>query len=83
MNKQIKYRIILPESPTVEGESEKLVFNSRGNPFTVLADHAPMLGVINRGSLLVYEKSSDAKEYGFQEGYFNIKDNEVTVNILR
>lgn len=83
MNNLLKYKIIFPELPAIEGETDKLVLNSKCNPLTILVNHAPMIGVIEKGVLKINNDNGESKEYNYYDGYFSVKDGNVIVNILR
>jgi len=83
MNNRLKYKIIFPELPAIEGETDKLLLNSKGNPLTILANHAPMIGVIEKGVLKINNDNGESAEYNYYDGYFNVKEGSVIINILR
>ena len=82
MTNLVKYKIYFPEEPNIEGAAEKIEVNSKGNPFTIMANHAPLVATIKDGSFKIHEEK-EIKEFKFNDGFVNVKKDVVVLDIIK
>ena len=82
MKKLIEYKVVFPEEPSIEGEAQKIELKNKSNPFSILPNHAPMIAILQKGTLNIYGNNNEIEKYTYESGYIHINDEKIVINIL-
>lgn len=78
MNKQLHLTIVCPEQTLFEGEVEQVNLPGTLGGFTVLADHAPLISSLRKGSIR-YVIGADEQMLEIKSGFVEVKENKVLI----
>ena len=71
--------VLTPEGQVFDGEVEMVSTRTVTGSVGVLANHAPMMGILEPTELRLYESESDVKKFAQGEGYLQVVDNKALV----
>jgi F-type H+-transporting ATPase subunit epsilon len=78
MKDYMQLEIISPEKTLYAGEVEKVLLPGSKAPFMVLANHAPMISLLQKGEI-VWNTQTGESRIAVSGGVVEVKDNLITV----
>jgi F0F1-type ATP synthase epsilon subunit len=66
----------------MEGETEKINLKNSANPFTILYNHAPLIGSIENGVVEIYNNEKISETINYKNGFVRHINNECNISIL-
>ena len=79
---KIAYSVSLIDGNSIIGVASKLFIKDVNTILTISDHHAPLVGTLSHGSVVVYDLEGASKEYGFEDAFLNCHDNTVTLTVL-
>ena len=75
----MKVAILAPDREIYSGEATAVTVPSVQGSFTALENHAPIVSLLEKGSIIIEEKDSEEKKsFNVAGGFVEISDNVVT-----
>ena len=71
--------ILTPEGEVFSDEVEMLSTRTTTGSIGILANHAPLMAILEPTTLRLYKSESDVVEYAQSEGYLQVVDNSALV----
>jgi F-type H+-transporting ATPase subunit epsilon len=71
--------VLTPEGKVFDDEVEMLSTRTGEGSLGVLANHAPLLAILNPTELRLYKSESDVVSFAQGEGYLQVADNQALV----
>jgi F-type H+-transporting ATPase subunit epsilon len=71
--------VLTPEGKVFEDEVEMVSTRTTDGSIGVLANHAPLLGILEPTELRLYKSESDVVRFAQGEGYLQVVDNSALV----
>jgi F-type H+-transporting ATPase subunit epsilon len=71
--------VLTPEGQVFSGEVEMLSTRTSTGSIGVLANHAPLMAILDPTELRLYESDSDVVKFAQGEGYLQVVDNSALV----
>lgn len=72
--------ILTPVEKVFEGDIQKVTFPGSAGPFQVLKDHAPLVSMLHKGTIL-YEDGRQEYILAVEEGWVSVSYNNIMVLI--
>ena len=72
-------QVITPERIVLEEEVESLVAPGREGYLGVLANHAPLLSSLNKGTIRVRKADMTSENYRVAGGFLEVADNKAVI----
>jgi F-type H+-transporting ATPase subunit epsilon len=76
---KFKVEVLTPEGKAFEGEVEMVSTRTDTGSIGVLANHAPLMGILEPTELRLYKSESDVEKFAQGEGYLQVVDNQALV----
>src|SRR3954471_15421856 len=76
---KFKAEVLTPEGQVSDGEGEMVSPPTTTGSIGVLANHAPLMGILEPTELRLYKSDSDVVSYAQGEGYLQVVDNSALV----
>ena len=70
-------QVLTPEGETFNGEVEMVSTRTSVGSLGILANHAPLMGMLEPTELRLYKTESEIVRYAQSEGYLQVVNNEV------
>ena len=77
--KPFKCEVLTPEGEIFNGEVEMVSTRTSVGSIGVLANHAPLMAILDPTELRLYKSDSDVERFAQGEGYLQVVNNEVLV----
>jgi F-type H+-transporting ATPase subunit epsilon len=77
--KPFKCEVLTPEGEVFNGEVEMVSTRTSVGSIGVLANHAPLMAILDPAELRLYKSESDVARFAQAEGYLQVVGNEVLV----
>ena len=77
--KPFKCEVLTPEGEVFNGEVEMVSTRTSVGSIGVLANHAPLMAILDPTELRLYKSDSDVERFAQGEGYLQVVNNEVLV----
>jgi len=77
--KPFKCEVLTPEGEVFNDEVEMVSTRTTVGSIGVLANHAPLMAILDPTELRLYKSDSDVESFAQGEGYLQVVDNEVLV----
>ena len=77
--KPFKCEVLTPEGEVFNDEVEMVSTRTSVGSIGVLANHAPLMAILDPTELRLYKSESDITRFAQGEGYLQVVDNEVLV----
>ena len=77
--KPFKCEVLTPEGEVFNGEVEMVSTRTSVGSIGVLANHAPLMAILDPTELRLYKSESDVTSFAQGEGYLQVVNNEVLV----
>jgi F-type H+-transporting ATPase subunit epsilon len=74
---KFKCQVLTPEGDVFNDEVEMVSTRTAVGSLGILANHAPLMGMLEPTELRLYKTESDIVRYAQSEGYLQVVDNEV------
>jgi len=74
---KFKVQVLTPEGEAFNDEVEMVSTRTSVGSLGILANHAPLMGMLEPTELRLYKTESDIVRYAQSEGYLQVVDNEV------
>jgi F-type H+-transporting ATPase subunit epsilon len=74
---KFKVQVLTPEGEAFNDEVEMVSTRTTVGSLGILANHAPLMGMLEPTELRLYKTDSDIVRYAQSEGYLQVVDNEV------
>jgi F-type H+-transporting ATPase subunit epsilon len=71
--------VLTPEGTVFEGEVEQISTKTTAGSIGILANHEPVLAMLDPTELRLYRSDSDIVSYAQAEGYMQVAENRVLV----
>ena len=71
--------VLTPEGQVFDGEVEMVSTRTVTGSIGVLANHAPLMGILEPTELRLYQSDSDVVKFAQGEGYLQVVDNRALV----
>jgi F-type H+-transporting ATPase subunit epsilon len=71
--------VLTPEGQVFNGEVEMVSTRTNTGSIGVLANHAPLMGILEPTELRLYRSESDIEKFAQGEGYLQVVDNRALV----
>jgi F-type H+-transporting ATPase subunit epsilon len=71
--------VLTPEGLVFEGDVEMVSTRTDTGSIGVLANHAPLMGILEPTELRLYKSDSDVEKFAQGEGYLQVVDNQALV----
>src|ERR671933_1439718 len=71
--------VLTPEGQVFSDEVEMVSTRTTTGSIGVLANHAPLMGMLEPTELRLYKSDSEVEKYAQGEGYLQVVDNRVLV----
>jgi F-type H+-transporting ATPase subunit epsilon len=71
--------VLTPEGQVFNGEVEMVSTRTDTGSIGVLANHAPLMGILEPTELRLYRSESDVEKFAQGEGYLQVVDNRALV----
>ena len=71
--------VLTPEGLVFEGDVEMVSTRTDTGSIGVLANHAPLMGILEPTELRLYKSDSDVEKFAQGEGYLQVVDNRALV----
>ena len=78
MANKIKFKIVTPERTVFEDEIDQLTLPTQEGEITVMANHIPLIAVLQAGEL-VAKKGSEEIAMAVSGGMVEVRSNEITI----
>jgi F-type H+-transporting ATPase subunit epsilon len=76
-HEKFEVEVLSPEGLVWSGEAEMVSTRTATGSLGVLANHAPLLGMLDPTELRLYESESEVVRYAQGEGYIQVGDNRA------
>ena len=76
---QFPVEVLTPEGQVFEGEVEMVSTRTTTGSIGVLANHAPLMAILEPTELRLYKSESDVVRFAQGEGYLQVVDNSALV----
>src|SRR4051794_22827734 len=76
---KFQVEVLTPEGQVFSDEVEMLSSRTTTGSIGVLADHAPLMGILEPTELRLYKSESDVVTFAQGEGYLQVVDNSALV----
>ena len=76
---KFKVEVLTPEGQVFDGEVEMVSTRTDTGSIGVLANHAPLMGILEPTELRLYKSESDVEKFAQGEGYLQVVDNRALV----
>jgi len=73
--------ILTPAKRVFEGDIQKITFPGSAGPFQVLQDHAPIVSMLQKGTI-IYEDEYQEHILTIEEGWVNVFRNRMMVLVI-
>ena len=73
---KFKCQVLTPEGEAFNGEVEMVSTRTGVGSLGILANHAPLMGMLEPTELRLYKTESDIVRFAQSEGYLQVVDNE-------
>jgi F-type H+-transporting ATPase subunit epsilon len=74
---KFKCQVLTPEGEAFSGEVEMVSTRTSVGSLGILANHAPLMGMLEPTELRLYKTESDIVRFAQSEGYLQVVDNEA------
>ena len=78
---KFKCQVLTPEGEAFNDEVEMVSTRTGVGSLGILANHAPLMGMLEPTELRLYKTESDIVRFAQSEGYLQVKDNECLLLI--
>jgi F-type H+-transporting ATPase subunit epsilon len=76
---KFKVEVLTPEGLVFDDEVEMVSTRTDTGSIGVLANHAPLMGILEPTELRLYKSESDVEKFAQGEGYLQVVDNHALV----
>ena len=76
---KFKCQVLTPEGEAFNGEVEMVSTRTGVGSLGILANHAPLMGMLEPTELRLYKTESDVVRFAQSEGYLQVVDNEALI----
>ena len=76
---KFKVEVLTPEGQVFDDEVEMVSTRTVTGSIGVLANHAPLMGILEPTELRLYKSESDVEKFAQGEGYLQVVDNRALV----
>jgi F-type H+-transporting ATPase subunit epsilon len=76
---KFQVEVLTPEGQVFDGEVEMVSTRTVTGSIGVLANHAPLMGILEPTELRLYKSESDVEKFAQGEGYLQVVDNRALV----
>jgi len=76
---KFRCEVLTPEGEVFNGEVEMVSTRTDTGSIGVLANHAPLMGILEPTELRLYKSESDVEKFAQGEGYLQVVDNHALV----
>ncbi|MEA2480927.1 MAG: F-type H+-transporting ATPase subunit epsilon [Thermoleophilaceae bacterium] len=76
---KFRVEVLTPEGQVFDDEVEMLSTRTATGSIGVLANHAPLMGILEPTELRLYKSESDVERFAQGEGYLQVVDNSALV----
>jgi F-type H+-transporting ATPase subunit epsilon len=76
---KFRAEVLTPEGQVFDGEVEMVSTRTTTGGIGVLANHAPLMGILEPTELRLYKSESDVEKFAQGEGYLQVVDNRALV----
>jgi F-type H+-transporting ATPase subunit epsilon len=76
---KFRVEVLTPEGEVFNDEVEMVSTRTKVGSIGVLANHQPLLGMLEPTELRLYKSESDVERFAQGEGYIQVADNQVLV----
>ncbi len=77
--KALSVRILTSEASLYQGQASAVFLPGALCPFEILPMHAPIISLLERGSVRVRQTDGELKEFPLGSGIVQVRDNIVTI----
>ena len=77
--KTLFLEILTPEKSLFNGKVLSVHLPGATGPFTLLANHAPIIALLTEGYVRIIDKNHDKHNYKIKDGVVDVKDNSVVI----
>jgi F-type H+-transporting ATPase subunit epsilon len=75
--KPFEVSLVTPEGPAFEGEVEMIVVPGAAGEIGVLARHAPLVAMLKAGSIRIYIRETEVREFATGPGFFKVEQDRA------
>jgi F-type H+-transporting ATPase subunit epsilon len=76
---KFRVEVLTPEGQVFDDEVEMVSTRTATGSIGVLANHAPLMGILEPTELRLYKSESDVEKFAQGEGYIQVVDNRALV----
>src|ERR671918_2129600 len=76
---KFRVEVLTPEGQVFDDEVEMVSTRTNTGSIGVLANHAPLMGILEATELRLYKSESDVEKFAQGEGYLQVVDNRALV----
>jgi F-type H+-transporting ATPase subunit epsilon len=76
---KFRVEVLTPEGQVFDDEVEMVSTRTATGSIGVLANHAPLMGILEPTELRLYKSDSDVEKFAQGEGYLQVVDNHALV----
>jgi F-type H+-transporting ATPase subunit epsilon len=76
---KFRCEVLTPEGQVFDGEVEMVSTRTVTGSIGVLANHSPLMGILEPTELRLYKSESDVEKFAQGEGYLQVVDNRALV----
>src|SRR5688572_32212623 len=76
---KFRVEVLTPEGQVFDDEVEMVSTRTNTGSIGVLANHAPLMGILEPTELRLYKSESDVEKFAQGEGYLQVVDNHALV----
>ena len=76
---KFRVEVLTPEGQVFDGEVEMVSTRTNTGSIGVLANHAPLMGILEPTELRLYKSESDVEKFAQGEGYLQVVENRALV----
>src|SRR5918997_2785884 len=76
---KFRCEVLTPEGQVFDDEVEMVSTRTNTGSIGVLANHAPLMGILEPTELRLYKSESDVEKFAQGEGYLQVVDNHALV----
>ena len=76
---KFRVEVLTPEGQVFDDEVEMVSTRTNTGSIGVLANHAPLMGILEPTELRLYKSESDVEKFAQGEGYLQVVDNRALV----
>jgi F-type H+-transporting ATPase subunit epsilon len=76
---KFRCEVLTPEGEVFNGDVEMVSTRTDTGSIGVLANHAPLMGILEPTELRLYKSESDVEKFAQGEGYLQVVDNHALV----